>query len=153
MNEDKYMTNYEQYEAVLKNRAILYVVFVIITLIGIGLLIYFFNSKKEFFWKNMKKIEIVCINVFAAIVVSLVSIYTIKYVCDTFYDISNQAYVIYEGEFVIDSSIEGYITIFDGEKKTVLVNNKTELPSGTHNGTIIYAKKTEIILEVHTENN
>ena len=53
--EDKYMTNYEQYEAVLKNRAILYVVFVIITLIGIGLLIYFFNSKKEIFWKNMKK--------------------------------------------------------------------------------------------------
>lgn len=81
------------------------------------------------------------------------SIYTIKYVCDTFYDISNQAYVIYEGEFVVDSSIEGYITIFDGEKKTVLVNNKTELPSGTHKGTIIYAKKTEIILEVHTENN
>ena len=71
----------------------------------------------------------------------------------TISDIQNQSYIVYNGSFVSDKDGTGKVYIVDssGKKMTLSVAAYT-IPDGTHNGKIVYGKKTKIVVDYQIYN-
>ncbi len=86
-----------------------------------------------------------------AVVGSAVLVGSVVY--SSLYDINNQAFVIYEGQFKVDTDVEtrsGTCSLYleDGTK---LETDAYLLSAGIHEGRIVYGLKTKIVLDVETD--
>ena len=69
------------------------------------------------------------------------------------YDIKNQAYCTYEGQFRVDTDVEtrsGTCTLYLGDG-TKLETDAYILSAGEHEGRVVYGLKTKIVLDINTK--
>lgn len=68
------------------------------------------------------------------------------------YDISNQAYITFEGIFEVGyGKSSGGKTMFLMDEKHTSLTMDTSLSGGTYKGTVIYALKTQLVLDYQIE--
>ena len=111
------------------------------TLLLISAIIMLFVVKRQFDDSKISRITMYILCVFL-IIVCICNIVSISY--ETHYDISNHAYIEYEGKFYVDyfkSSGDNHITLYD-ENGTIVKYPAGRAESGEHEGRIIYAEKS-----------
>ena len=146
------MTNFEEYTAYLEEQSHFFIICCVIFLIlFIILAILIFTGKIRGSEDNKDKILSILVSFcFFSVLWGILgnNIYKIEY------DIRNQAYHIYEGEFIYEHSYHGTkgghqysIIIFDDGKEKELCTEYIEIDYGTHSGKLVYSEKSEYLLE------
>ncbi len=78
-----------------------------------------------------------------------------KVLFESIYDVSNQAYVVWDGEFIVGTDVEnrsGTCSLYLPDENGIkLETDAYELKSGKYIGQVIYGEKTKIVLEIKTE--
>ena len=115
---------------------------IVFVLVFIGCVILFPVIHKVFYDEKLKKnIIISCIIGLMAGILVLISIqlYQLQY------DVKNDAYITYEGEFQAKEKYNIYI--YENGKRKTLSIGQNEFTDGTHTGKIIYGEKTKIVVD------
>ena len=136
------MNNILEYEARLKGQ-IGASVFVLIMILALAVVLVLINKSSL---KDSGKFFKIFVNVFVIAVILFGTIHFVSHIYDINQDIKSQAYVTYRGEFSVSKYRDGYVTI-EVDGKRVTLSGSGELPGGTYNGTVVYSKASEILLE------
>ena len=126
--------------------------------LGLGILTFiFFVSMAILLWyryfRKKSKVnykqgnEPMCLGlIIFCLVVSIILCSVVSY--QSIYDVSNQAYVTFEGIFEVSyGKSSGGSTMFLMDEKHTSLTMDTSLSGGTYKGTVIYALKTQLVLD------
>lgn len=142
------MNNFAEYDKIL-TRSCMMMVGICILVIAIISIAYPFIKKADMDNRNEQKYStLICLLfVLGAVIIGGYTAYK------TISDIQNQSYIVYNGSFVSDKDGTGKVYIVDssGKKMTLSVASYT-IPYGTHNGKIVYGKKTKIVVDYQIYN-
>jgi amino acid transporter len=143
------MSDFSQYEAVIKrNSTVTIVVFAMLLLIScIGIFLIKKYAKDAETKDDRISDRIILVLAIACAIMSVVFIVNTAYA--TNYDIKNQAYIVYEGEFEIVRTKSG-ANVFLAPKNMFKwlewANPYGE--DGIHSGKIVYSEKTKIVFQL-----
>lgn len=140
---------YEIYEKIIMIRLIgfgLICTFAIV--VGMICIIYFLKEMRR-----EKKLEYY-IMIFLCILLSIGSgILLLDLTYDSLYDVRNKAYIVWEGDFVVDSykSSGSSILYIPDEKGIKLEMDAYTLRGGKYSGKVIYGEKTKYVFEIQVD--
>ena len=143
------MSDFSQYEAVIKRNStvtiVLCAVLLLISCIGIFLI-------KKYAKDAETKDDRICNRIFLVLAIACVImsvVFIVNTVYATNYDIKNQAYLVYEGEFEIVRTKSG-ANVFLAPKNMFkwLEWSNSYVEDGIYNGKIIYSEKTKIVFQL-----
>ena len=140
------MNNFAAYDKVLTHSCMI-IVGICILVIAIISIAYPF-IKRQYKTNEQKFVTLICVLfVLGAVIIGGYTTYK------TMSDIQNQSYIVYSGSFISDKDGTGKVYIVDssGKKMTLSVASYT-IPYGTHDGKIVYGKKTKIVVDYQIYN-
>ena len=145
------MTDFSQYEAIILKRATVFVVICvmlfIVCCVGIVLVKKWAKDSQERDDKISYRILLVICLAFAVLSAGLV----VGTIHAANYDIQNQAYVVYEGEFEVVNTKSG-ANVFITPRKIIQLEwlewGGCYVEDGFYNGKVLYSEKTRIVFEV-----
>lgn len=138
--------DYSEYEKILRKEVSDTWIFWVILVVLVGMFIYI---NKSDFYDDMKKWAKIVSNIIIVVVIISTSLYFATYIYNSYSDINNEAYVVYEGEFYINDHRGDYVHIEEnGKKRTLSYYDANYMEGGTYTGKFVYAKRTGIILEM-----
>jgi len=145
------MTDFSQYDAVIQRRATVFVVLLVALLAFCCFGIVFIKKSSKDSQARADKISDRVI-LFTGIVLAILSVMLmIGTVYASNYDIKNQAYLVYEGEFEIVNTKSG-ANVFITPRKIIQLEwlewGNCDVDDGFYNGKILYSEKTRIVFEV-----
>ena len=116
--------------------------FIIITSMIIGLLIFIRWSLKE----DVRFKRIFATSVAISILVITIMVHNLS---QTFFDIKNEDYITYYGEYIERgySNTLKTVVVYDNQGKEIKLLRSGPSENGTYYGTVIYGKRSEIVVE------
>ena len=142
------MNNFAEYDKIL-TRSCMMMLGICILVIAIISIAYPFVKKADMDNRKKQKYSaLICLLfVLGAVIIGGYTSYK------TISDIKNQDYIVYNGSFVSDKDGTGKVYIVDssGKKMTLSVASYT-IPYGTHDGKIVYGRKTRIVVDYQIYN-
>lgn len=140
--------DYSLYENIITKKLIYYSTLSVIAMIfSIVCLIYLVKKMRDEKALFCFLMILLCFSIVGSVVLGGKTIYS------SIYDIKNQAYICYEGEFLIDTDVEtrnGTCTTRLGDG-TKLETDAYQYLAGTYTGKVIYGEKTKIVLDIQPD--
>lgn len=136
--------DYYVFDKILAQRIITYALITVICWSG-SLFGLFYNFKNM---KNQK--TMFCITNFLCVGLLVGSlIWSITSVSKLVYDIKNRAYIVWEGEFLVDYyTSSGNVSVFIPNEDGMMLETGDWPAAGKHLGTVIYSEKSKIVLDI-----
>ncbi len=140
--------DYSAYEKAITGRMTYFIIIgAVVFIVGIICIIYMCRNIRS------EKIKFAVLLALACFAVVGSGILTGDVVYSSVYDIKNQAYCTYEGQFRVDTDVEtrsGTCTLYLGDG-TKLETDAYILSEGDHEGRVVYGLKTKIVLDINTK--
>lgn len=136
--------NYSVFEKILTNRVIGYgFISTIAFLVGLIGVIYSFKNMRE------EKVEFYTVNFLCIGLIIGSFVFFNACASELMYDIKNQAYIVWNGEFTVDKhQSSGDVFIYIPDENGIKLESGDWPEAGKHTGTVIYGEKSKVVLDI-----
>ncbi len=102
-------------------------------------------------YRHLDKEAKIVMSIMLSIFIIVVSCFCFNYFPKYIYDIKNNAYITYIGNFTVSDNKYSKDSTFVNIENDIQLESYSGIPPGNYTGTVIYAKRSAIVLEVKFE--
>lgn len=124
------------------------IVFILVLVLFFRIRYIYKKNKKTARWNLKRKLRL---SDYCCIVLMCFSLFLgVKYISEYNYDVQNQAYIVWNGDFVIEHYGKSSFLYIPDEDGLRLEGGRS-LFDGEYTGQVIYGEKSKIVLEIHVD--